>query len=562
MVATALDDPDPLAFLTLVSSIVAVVAPSGSSRQDESELSRPAQELFLESMVEIKTRETTAMLHGLAALVPDNRMAQQARREMRRRDHALPHWLLTLDEAEAEAAATTVDHFEDGENVVVSVVLSGGHPLTSVLYVDHASGSAAKDGFVLPTDAEGFRDMFTRTSGPAQGMRYVPIPPEEAKARIADALESGDHLYPPFESEDWLQSRPLIEWMASLLPGGGRGYVPEEMTPIQHERILERFFASPDSRGLNDPADELIAGDLIDFLGDHTVGGPLRWSPIKVEILLSDWYPRKVMGPGTQMLRMPTVLRAMIEFGHTQLGLPESATQLTLSAVDEWTPFYFQQVQRSHHPLVQEWEDPWGQGWEGYPYEDPPGLTDSEGNPISWSLHRAFELVGGEEALAGLRSEPLPDEALQLDRVPEDILDRVRATARLCDEAADALFDREIRTACRRVIAQTAAEEPAVFRRKSKDVTAAAAIVWAVATVNNRMGQYYGIDGPLAKDLAAHFGLSAIPTDRARPFLRSFGGPDHAWSRQLSFFTPEVLTGARRAELIRIRDEDTGPATY
>lgn len=30
MVATALDDPDPLAFLTLVSSIVAVVAPSGS----------------------------------------------------------------------------------------------------------------------------------------------------------------------------------------------------------------------------------------------------------------------------------------------------------------------------------------------------------------------------------------------------------------------------------------------------------------------------------------------------------------------------------------------------
>ena len=96
MVATALDDPDPLAFLTLVSSIVAVVAPSGSSRQDESELSRPAQELFLESMVEIKTRETTAMLHGLAALVPDNRMAQQARREMRRRDHALPHWLLTF----------------------------------------------------------------------------------------------------------------------------------------------------------------------------------------------------------------------------------------------------------------------------------------------------------------------------------------------------------------------------------------------------------------------------------------------------------------------------------
>ena len=82
--------------------------------------------------------------------------------------------------------------------------------------------------------------------------------------------------------------------------------------------------------------------------------------------------------------------------------------------------------------------------------------------------------------------------------------------------------------------------------------------LWAVATVNNRMGLYSGWNGPMAKDLTAHFGTAVSYADRARPFLRSFGGRDYQRSTDLRFATPTVLTGARRAALIRLRDAESG----
>lgn len=570
-VGAALDDPDPLAFLSLASMIICSTGRLDYGSPEHEDYVRPPQELFYESMLNISARETTAMLHAIAALSSDNRVAQQARREIRRRDHAVPHWLETLDDAQAEATATTLDHFRDGENVVVTVRLSDGSPLTSVLYVDFNIGFAAKDGFVLPEDAEGFRQLFHHAGDPAHGIEYLEITPGEAQARIMDAIESGDHVFPPLESEMWPHTRPLIEWMAGLLPGGGgEGYRVEEVSPIQRQRLLQRFLSSPSGRGLDGEDDPVIAELLITFLTDYTVGDPLRWSPVKVEILLGDWFPRKVMFDSEAMRRMPAVLRAMVQFGHQELGLPAHATEDTLRSVEEWTPYYLKRLLEADLAAGEERAEDWaeacgsaggfagGEGWPGYPYGDDPGLVDSQGNPISFELHRAVELVGGEEALAALDAEPLPDEELQLDRVSEDILGRVQETTRLCDEAADALFDQEIRTACRRVIAQTAAEEPGVFRRKSKDVTAAAAVLWAVATVNNRMGLYSGWNGPMAKDLTAHFGTAVSYADRARPFLRSFGGRDYQRSTDLSFATPAVLTGARRAALIRLRDAESG----
>ena len=64
----------------------------------------------------------------------------------------------------------------------------------------------------------------------------------------------------------------------------------------------------------------------------------------------------------------------------------------------------------------------------------------------------------------------------------------------LTDRCCDALLDVEYRTVARRVLARVASRGPAVFRRKGRTETAAAAVVWIAGKAN---GQFEIHAGPL-----------------------------------------------------------------
>jgi hypothetical protein len=91
--------------------------------------------------------------------------------------------------------------------------------------------------------------------------------------------------------------------------------------------------------------------------------------------------------------------------------------------------------------------------------------------------------------------------------------------------------------------------DPAIFRRRGRPETAAAAIVWLVAKANRRVG--YGGD-LAAKDLLGHFGVRSA-SQRSEPMLAAIG-IDPYDRAELELESPAHLTAARRRQLIADRD--------
>jgi hypothetical protein len=120
---------------------------------------------------------------------------------------------------------------------------------------------------------------------------------------------------------------------------------------------------------------------------------------------------------------------------------------------------------------------------------------------------------GGVDALDQLDTEPLPDEPFDWTTVPPEHRGRVEQILAMVDDTCDTWFDREHRTACRRLLARVAAE-PWVIARRGKAETIAGAIVWTIASFNGTVGRRRRGVRP-ATWIAGHLGLSspsAFPT--------------------------------------------------
>jgi hypothetical protein len=167
-------------------------------------------------------------------------------------------------------------------------------------------------------------------------------------------------------------------------------------------------------------------------------------------------------------------------------------------------------------------------------------------------LERFERDVGGAQQLAELDAVPLPDEPFRWDGIPDDIVAGIDEVLTLVDGCCDAMFDAEIRTGCRRLLAHLAVTGPQVFRRAKKIAIAAPSVVWLVAKANNALGLHYGLDGPQAQELAAHFGL-ASPSAKASALLQA-GGFDWRNSNSLTLSSPMYLTSRRRQQIIDLRD--------
>jgi hypothetical protein len=154
---------------------------------------------------------------------------------------------------------------------------------------------------------------------------------------------------------------------------------------------------------------------------------------------------------------------------------------------------------------------------------------------------------GGAHARLPVRE---PDEAAQhrggahsnLDDAPPEAGERLAAVAALTDACCDALLDVEHRTACRRLLVDVAAADPALLQRGRADTIAAAA-VWIVAKANGSLSQSPG--GLTAKAVGEQLGVGSNPGQRAATMLRAIGAPKrHTYD--LALGTARYLVAERR----------------
>ncbi len=552
-VTAALAAEHPLQLLALLSGLLNILDPRSDDpfRPERDPALLPRDELLL-TFFDVDMVGTSALLAGIAGLSDDDVLQRRVQHAVADRGHVLPRWLTELPRATPAARTVEVVHvLGDGDNVLVGVRLSGGAELTAVVYIDHNLGTVVKDAFVVPQPIDELLEAMLVVAGDPDTVARD-IAPADARARITDAITSGAQTYPPYESDSWPACRPLVEWMVAMLPTGGSGYERVEWSDGDLAELSTRFLASAHGSEFDDPDHRSLLESLLWFGSDYGPGDPLHWSPPAVEILLLDWIPRKIVAEATLLAKAPDVLRAFIRFCHEERGVRAAHTTETLAVVDEYEREY-QRIIRAPRP------------------QGPAALLTAlrttgpdellSGAPAAgdeWLdeivLDELRRVVGGGQALARLHADPLPDEDVAWASMPADIHERVNDVAGLIDRFCAERTDAEFRTACRRLLTRAAAADPAIFRRRSRADTAAAAVCWIVGKAN-MLFDPRAATHMTVKDMAAWFGLAGGSfSQRSEPFLRAIGVEPGDRYGAMDLGSPDYLTAARRAAIIADRD--------
>lgn len=425
------------------------------------------------------------------------------------------------------------------------MTLPSGEALTAGIYIDHNLGTAVKDAFVLPETLQDLLARVTSSMDNPQDQQLALTDTATARAIIEAAIEHGASFLPPLESDTWPAAHPLVEWMLRMLPGGGAMPAMRDWSRAEVDAVIDDFLASPAAAGLDDKEDASLASLLVDFATSYIDDDPYRWSPTVVEIMLLDWFSRKVMAPVDYLAKMPAVLRAFIRYAHAERKIRPGLTQLTLAAVDKAMPAFTEAIGAGRGPSRRSGSsDPWGDGGR-----DVAAGFDSD----QFYLNLLGTEVGGADALATLDTAPLPDEEFDWEGIADDIHPVLQEILDACDSCVESFLDLEQRTAMRRLLARAARNDPKVFRRRSSPLRAAAAIAWIIASANHSLN---APGGRSTKELLAHFGVTGGVSDRVMTLLVAAGIETSLRGLgQQGLGDPGLLGSPRRTWLVAERDQ-------
>jgi hypothetical protein len=542
---------DPFAIGQFVSSLIGQLA--GTDRRvPPIPMALPA---FVETFIDVRIAETTAALHAFAAMTDDELLARRIRSELATRSHPMPDDVTGLSELRVTNGRLMLDPLGDGVDLLLAFTCPGAGDATAVTYIDANLGGIVKDAFIVPEPIDDVEARLTELSDQqALPADFIGVSPAEARAILDHgiaAYDEDDRGAPP--SDTWPHLRAFLAALARTLPIGGS--IPDEvrlgpadltfdeLDALEEAEIelAHDFLASPEAGHLtgHDALDHEIAHVLATFARAIGSGDPLRWSPPTVEIALNQTLPAMLSGEPDEYARVPTVLRAFIRYAHAEREVSPTLTLETLEVVDRFEGAF---LDKRDSPEVVA-----ARAELAAAFEEIAARSER-----SWVEQRLLDELGSPEAISSLDTQPLPDETLDLTSVPDDIHERVCRVAGLVDQVAERFFDVEIRTACRRLLSMVAANDPAIFRRRSKDETAAAAIVWIIGQANDDLGAHRG--GVSVGDMMDSLGLKGTPSQRAEPMLTAIGLNPHRMYGEIIVGTPRLLTSRTRATLLRLRD--------
>jgi hypothetical protein len=205
------------------------------------------------------------------------------------------------------------------------------------IYIDHNMGGLVKDVFLAGPLSE-VRSQMGRKAPNQVGLAIRDLDLAEARARAEAAFDMLDHTWDPPVNEDVQPMRALIEARLRLLPEGFE--LPDddvEVTPEERDALLVDFLSSPEGRRWRGDEDaEDVAQLAIDFGAGYSHGGPLRWSPVVVEIFMTSWLARKVTREPGFFKRVPDVLRDWVKYAGRRRAVPAAPLREAVAAVEEY----------------------------------------------------------------------------------------------------------------------------------------------------------------------------------------------------------------------------------
>lgn len=537
----ALRSEEPLDLLGTVSGLIEATKPDDPFSQGPP----VGMEELVETFIGTPYAETTAALTIIQALSNDDALAEQIWRELAGRRQPMPRWLADLDQARAQEQVWSLSHvLADGDNHMIGATFASGQSISAVVYIDHNMGTVVKDAFLVPGPVDDVVAHMSRSLPPEDGpdgqdQWLIRADPAEARVRVEQAIDLGARTIPPLVTDTWPMCRPVVEWIVRMLPAGGAAPERKQSTEEQTEAIARDFFTSAVGRALDRPDERDLLNSVLWFGTAYGPGDPLRWSPVNVEILLTDWFPRKVIADPEFLAKLPDLLRAFIRYAHERTGIRGGLTQQALAAVGQWEPRYSELIRDRR----------------------PPGVTGALAEILGGSAELGVagiiladldREVGGRAALLDLDVAPLPDEPFEWAAIPEDIHSVVQQVLDACDQCAEELLDVEHRTAMRRFLTRVAASDPVIFRRKASPMRAAAAVAWVICRANGTVAEF--LPTLTVQELLESFGVRGSVSQRAEPMLRAIGAESSRRSGTVQLGTADLLISEAREAMVETRD--------
>jgi hypothetical protein len=288
---------------------------------------------LVRALEELGGSDAAVALRALAAVGADSyaARARAAAERLSAGDAPEPSWVLDLGRARPVTALMMCDDsFDDGRSVLIDFATPDAESHTLGVYIDHNMGGLVKDAFVAGPLAGVSAQL---ASGDGVVVRQLDL--AEARARVERALDVLDHTLGPAVDKDVDRLRGFMRSRMRLLPGGT--VLPdafEELTPDERERLLADFLRSSEGgRWRGDGDAEAVAAVAIEFGADYNHGGPLRWSPVVVEIFMTGWLARKVPVGVEFFERVPEVLRDWVRYAGRRRGVPPARVAHAVSVV-------------------------------------------------------------------------------------------------------------------------------------------------------------------------------------------------------------------------------------
>jgi len=347
----------------------------------------------------------------------------------------------------------------------------------------------------------------------------------------------------------------MLEWILKALPEGGQGYVRQEWTTDQRQELAWEFATSAPVKAMGIPLEKTmyIGERLVQFGCEMGNGDPLRWSPVSVEIVLVDWYPRNVFDPPELMQQVPDLVKAFVRFAHDRKHIPSNLTEETVDAVRRWTPAYLEEAMRPgrspRDTVARMIRVAAGVDADDETWEDDEHLIDSvlAETALDEMEMKLLEEAGGPEAYAALNDDPLPDEPFDWSLVPDQWRQQTSVALERLDQMTTDLCDVETRTVARRVLASLAANGE-VFKRPTDVDALAAGIIWRLCRMWQISITRLGFKFQTQNELSALTGVKrGIISSRANHWGRDLG-PDwtHSQYRRALLKRRQLIETMRR----------------
>jgi hypothetical protein len=266
----------------------------------------------------------------------------------------IPEWIEWIGESEIVGAAVMSDAvFDDARTVLLESRHPDGETMAVGVLIDRNLGGLAKD-VLLTESIDQVAGVIGRVSTGEEAAEPAleQIEPGVAAGLIRAAIARTDMTWDPPVAEDFWSGRALALLRADLTPGAVQPPDPTELSAEERDRLRDEFLASPEGREFTPDGDEAwIALLAIDFCVGYTDGDPLRWSPVVVELFMTDWVPRKVLATPKLLDRLPVALDAWVRFAARRRGIPEWAADQTRGSIGGWVK---EMVQSALDPAVGE----------------------------------------------------------------------------------------------------------------------------------------------------------------------------------------------------------------